>query len=154
MGEKMIDGTNLPYADTEVSIDKSRHEINELLKKYGVEGIQWTWVNNHENLRFIHQYEFEGVKHGVAYEIQIPEIGHLRGLGRERKLVRNDNQAYRVVAHVLKARFVSVECGLKTFENEFLSDIIYKLPNGNVKSVGDIILNQIRKTQEIKLLEE
>lgn len=149
----MIDGTNLPYAETEVSIDKSKQEINELLKKFGVRGIQWTWADNHEMLRFIHEYEFEGVNHGVAYEIQIPEMGIRKGRGSYCKLVRNDAQAYRVVAHVLKNRFVAVECGLKTFENEFLSDIIYKLPDGSVKSVGDIILNQIRKTEEIKLLE-
>lgn len=28
----MIDGTSLPYADTTVSVDKSKQEINDLLK--------------------------------------------------------------------------------------------------------------------------
>jgi len=149
----MIDGTNLPYASTKIDIEKSKIQTNELLKKFGVSGIQWTWVNNIEILRFIHDFEFDGVKHQIGYEMQVPEMGIKKGPAYEKRLERNDRQAYRIVWHVLKARFVAVESGLKTFEEEFLSDIIYKLPNGRTTKIGDIILNQISKTEPINLLE-
>ncbi len=149
----MIDGTNLPYARTKISPEKSKIQINELLKKFGVRGIQWTWMDNIEILRFIHEFEMEGVKHNIAYEIRVPEIGIKKGSGYDRRLVRNDSQGYRVLWHVLKNRFVAIECGLKTFENEFLSDIIYKLPDGRPAKVGDIVFKQLSETKPIKLLE-
>lgn len=149
----MIDGTKLPYARTDINIEKSKIQTNELLKKFGVSGIQWTWVDNIEILRFIHDFEIEGVKHQIGYEIQIPEMGIKKGSAYEKRLERNDKQAYRIVWHVLKARFVAVESGLKTFEEEFLSDIIYKLPDGRSAKVSDIVFNQIAETKPIKLLE-
>jgi len=150
----MIDGTALPYSSTQVSIEKSKFEINKLLRKFGVKGIQWTWMKNNEVLRFIHEYELNGVNHNLAYEIQIPEMGIKKGRGYDKKLIQNDNQAYRIVWHVLKNRFVAIECGLQTFENEFLSDILYRLPSGKARKIGDIILNQLSETKEIELLEE
>jgi len=53
----MIDGTDLPYATTTVSIEKSKEDINKLLRKFGCRGIQWTWMDNREILRFIHEFE-------------------------------------------------------------------------------------------------
>lgn len=149
----MIDGTNLPYARTEIDIEKSKIQTNELLKKFGVSGIQWTWLDNIETLRFIHDFEFDGVKHQIGYEIQVPEMGIKKGPTYEKRLERNDKQAYRIVWHVLKARFVAVESGLKTFEEEFLSDIIYKLPDGRTAKVADVIFSQISESKPIKLLE-
>lgn len=154
----MIDGTKLPYAKTEISIEKSKIQTNELLKKFGVSGIQWTWLDNMEVLRFIHTFEVEGVKHQMGYEIQIPEMGIKRGRAYETRLERNDRQAYRIVWHVLKARFVAVESGLKTFEEEFLSDIIYKLPDGSMKKIGDVMLKKLTDSagvgwKEVDLLE-
>lgn len=150
----MIDGSKLPYADTRVSVERSKEKINDLLKEWGTSGIQWTWINNREVLRFIHEYEFEGVKHSVAYEIEIPEMGLKRGRGYDKRLERNDRQAYRVVLHVLKNRFVAIASGMKSFENEFLSDIIYRLPDGRTRKMGDLILGQLSKTKPVDLLEE
>ena len=47
----MIDGTDLPYADTKVSLEKSKAEIDHLLRKFGCIGIQWTWLECKEILR-------------------------------------------------------------------------------------------------------
>lgn len=150
----MIDGSELPYADTSVSVDRSKEKINDLLKEWGVRGIQWTWLDNREMLRFIHEYEFEGVKHGVTYEIVVPEMGIKRGRGYDRKLEHNERQAFRIVLYVLKNRFVAIASGMKTFENEFLSDIVYRLPSGKTQKIGDIILDQISKAKAVNLLEE
>ena len=149
----MIDGTDLPYATTTVSIEKSKEDINKLLRKFGCKGIQWTWIDNNEILRFIHEFEFKGVDKGITFEINIPEMGRRRGLGYERKLVRNDCQAYRIVLHIIKAKLTAVETGVETFVNEFLSNILYKLPDGRAAKVGDIILNQVAETKSINLLE-
>lgn len=48
-GEKMIDGTDLPYADTKVSLEKSKAEIDHLLRKFGCRGIQGAWLDDEEN---------------------------------------------------------------------------------------------------------
>ena len=150
----MIDGTKMPYSDTSVSIDKSKQQINDLLREHDVSGIQWTWIDNKEILRFIHEYEYKGQIKTLSYEIEIPEMGRYRGRGYDKTLERNDRQAYRIVWHVLKNKFVAVDCQLKTFENEFLSEILYKLPDGSMSKVGDIILSQIDKAKSIDLLEK
>lgn len=148
----MIDGSKLPYADTKVSIEKSKEEINNLLKKFGCHGIQWTWLDNQETLRFLHDFEFNGVKKGLAFEISIPDIGKHKGRGYDKIFTRNDKQSYRVVLYIIKSKLTAIETGVETFENEFLSKILYQLPDGRTQKVGDVILNQISQTESIELL--
>lgn len=148
----MIDGSKLPYADTTVGIEKSKEEINKLLKKFGCHGIQWTWLDNSETLRFLHDFEFNGVKKGIAFEISIPDIGVHRGRGYNKIFTRNDKQSYRVVLYIIKSKLTAIETGVETFENEFLSKILYQLPDGRTQKVGDVILNQISQTEPIELL--
>jgi len=149
----MIDGTNLPYVDTSVSIERSKEEIDKLLKKFGCIGIQWTWLDGKETLRFVHEFELKGVKKGITFEIGIPEVSKHTGRGYDKKMVRNDRQAYRIVVHIIKAKLTAVETGVETFENEFLSKILFQLPDGRTQKVGDVILDQISGTKPIKLLE-
>lgn len=149
----MIDGTNLPYVDTKVSIEKSKEEIDRLLKKFGCIGIQWTWLEGKEILRFMHEFELKGVKKGITFEISIPEISKRTGRGYDKKVVGNDRQAFRIVLHIIKAKLTAVETGTETFENEFLSKILFQLPDGRTQKVGDVILDQISGTKPIKLLE-
>ena len=148
----MIDGTKLPYVNTTSSIEKSKEDIDKLLKKFGCRGIQWTWLDDTETLRFLHDYEYEGIKKGLTFEITIPEIGNYHGRGYNKKLMRNDNQAYRMVLYLIKSKLVSIETGIETFENEFLSKILYSLPDGRTQKVGDVILRQISGTKPIELL--
>ena len=148
----MIDGTDLPYADTKVSTDGSKEAINKLLKKFGCKGIQWTWIDDHDILRFTHEFELKGVKHGITFEINIPDIGKRKGRGYDKVFVRNERQAYRIVVHIIKAKLTAVETGAETFENEFLAKILYQLPDGKTAKVGDVILNQISDAKPIDLL--
>ena len=148
----MIDGTKLPYADTIVSIGRSKEEIDKLLIKFGCKGIQWTWIDEREILRFIHEFEIDGVEHGITFEINIPDIGRYKGRGYDKIFMKNERQAYRIVVHIIKAKLVAVETGVETFENEFLSKILYQLPDGKTQKVGDIILKQIGKSKPIDLL--
>jgi hypothetical protein len=67
-------------------------------------------------------------------------------------MVRNDCQAYRIVVHIIKAKLTAVEFGVETFENEFLSKILFQLPDGRTQKVGDVILDQIGGTKPIQLL--
>ena len=150
----MIDGTKLPYADTMVSTERSKEEINKLLKKFGCNGIQWTWIDGKEILRFIHEFELEGVKHGITFEINIPDIGKYKGRKYDKIFMRNERQAYRIVVHIIKAKLTAVETGVETFENEFLSKVLYQLPSGRTQKVGDVILDQISKSKPINLLIE
>lgn len=150
----MINGTNLPYSNTTVSIEKSKDEINNLLKKFGCKGIQWTWIDNKEILRFIHEFEYKGIKKGITFEINIPEVGKTQGRGYDKILMRNDKQSFRIVLHIIKAKLTAVETGVETFENEFLSKILYQLPNGNMKKIGDVIFDQLAESKPVELLKE
>lgn len=148
----MINGTNLPYASTTVSIEKSKEGINRLLKKFGCRGVQWTWIDNKEILRFIHEFEFEGVKKGITFEIGIPDIGKYKGRGYDKTFMRDDKQSFRIVLHIIKAKLTAVETGVETFENEFMSKILYRLPSGKTVKIGDVVFEQMQKTKDIDLL--
>lgn len=151
-------GKGLPYYNTTVDAEKSKAEITKLLKKYGSSGIQWTWMSKGgheiEVLRFIHECEIKGVKKGIAFEVKVPDIERTVGQGYDKKTVPHRNQALRLVYHVMKNRLAAIDCGLETFEETFLSKILYKLPDGRPATVGDIVMKQIESTKKIKLLEE
>ncbi len=148
----MIDGTNLPYARTTVSTDRSKEEINKLLKKFGCRGIQWTWLDDKEILRFIHEFEFKGVKKALTFEMNIPDIGRYTGQGYGKRFVRNNEQAFRIAFYIIKAKLTAVETGVETFEEVFLSKILYKLSDGQSGKIGDIVLDQVIETKPIDLL--
>lgn len=148
-------GKDLPYYSTTVDAERSKAEITKLLRKYGSSGIQWTWMSKggHETeiLRFIHECEIKGVKKGIAFEVKVPDME--KTIGYDKKIAPHRNQAMRLVYHVMKNRLAAIDCGLETFEETFLSKIIYKLRDGRPATVGDIVLKQIEDIKPIELIE-
>jgi len=63
----------------------------------------------------------------------------------------NYEQSMRLFYWYIKSKLEAVAYGVKTFEKEFLDDLIYRLPDGRDVKVGDMILKQVGEGKGINL---
>lgn len=123
---------------TEVSIDKSKADIEKLLKKYGAKAFGYSW---HEE-DGLYTVLFEIQNRRVRFLLPMPHIseytktptGKLRTEdSMQTAWEQAQRQRWRALVLVIKAKLEAVDSGILTFEEEFLSHIV--LPNG--KTVGE-----------------
>lgn len=119
---------------TTVSVEKSKGEIENLLRRYGADQFMSGW----EDGRSLIQFRAKG-KH-IRFVLPLPlktEERFLRtpGRGNEYSPERADSlweqacrQSWRAMVLVVKAKLEAVESGITTFEEEFYAHIV--LPNG------------------------
>lgn len=125
--------------NTEVSVERSRAEIEKLIVRYGATS---TAFMNAPGRALI---MFECQDRRVVFELPLPDIDNPKfGKTPTGRLKKGGPQAryeaweqacrscWRALALVIKAKLEAVESGITTFEDEFLAHII--MPDG--MSVG------------------
>jgi hypothetical protein len=135
------------YAErTEVSSDKSRAEIENILRRYGATAFGYGWDEAGAVVMF------QVGDRRVRFQLPLPdrnahEFTHTptRNYPRdpaaqEAEYERAVRQRWRAVCLVIKAKLEAVEAGISTLENEFLAHII--LP-GSGATVGEWIRPQL-----------
>jgi hypothetical protein len=139
-------------ADTSVSVEKSRAEIETILRRYGAEAFSYGWNFQQSVIQF--------KAHGRMLKFVLPlpdrkerRFTHTSGKGLERSPYdaeraweQSCRQSWRALALVIKAKLEAVECGIVEFEQEFLAHIV--LPNGD--TVGNWIIPQIEESYQTK----
>lgn len=141
----MINRKKPPYDRTDVSVIKTQNEIQQLLLEYGAEGIQWTLIRNGlPKLAFVIEADINGAHKKVGVQIDPPLI-------QRPNKTYNYEQSMRLFYWYIKSKLEAVAYGVKTFEKEFLDDLIYRLPDGRDVRVGDLILKQIGEGKDINL---
>lgn len=126
--------TNRAYENTNVSIAKSRGQIDIILRKWGVTGI--TWAEDYNSgmvvLRFRWQREEDGHQYSARFTIQIQTDDELKKLAIDKRSGRHSDKKYarlrdmrgkrehRVLFFMLKALFEAVAEGLMVPEQVFL----------------------------------
>lgn len=132
-------------ANTIVSADKSRAEIERCLVRYGATGFTYGWQGSMAVIGF------EAKNRRVAFFLPMPdktskEFTHTAGKGQRRTqeagLVAWEQacrQRWRALALAVKAKLEAVEAHITTFDDEFLAHMV--LPNG--KTVGQTIQPQL-----------
>ena len=131
-------------SSTNVSIEKSRAEIERTLSRYGATGFMYGWMGDRHMLAF----EMAGRK--IRLELQMPgqysqeikysSAGRARGeAARQKAYDQAVRQRWRAFALVLKAKLEAIEAGITTFESEFLHGTL--LPSG--QTVGEWLEPQI-----------
>lgn len=139
-------------ADTSVSTDQSRAEIERTLRKYGATSFMYGW----DGPRAVVGFEMHNRR--IKFVLPMPDqhdpqFTHTAG----RKLQRSQSQAYaaweqacrqrwRALNLVIKAKLEAVDCGITQFEEEFLAHIV--LPNGS--TYGDFAIPQIAEVYETR----
>jgi len=128
---------------TIVPVEKSRAEIERTIIRYGAGSFMSGFHDNKAVIQFIMK------NRQVRFLMNLPERSqflrdgrnHVRSSAKVDEAVdQATRQRWRALLLVLKAKLESVESGISTFEQEFLSNIV--LPNG--QTAGDWLIPQIK----------
>lgn len=133
-----------PYGDTKINWDRTRLQIEDLLRDYGAIGISWAAYRGTEYLQFIVEVEVQGFKKEIGIQINVPFITQLKGRW-EKQRVYNKNQSYRVLYWFVKSKLEAVAYGLNTIEREFLSQVLVPLPDNTTTTIGNVIEDYLAK---------
>ena len=137
-------------AETAVSVERSRAEIETVLHRYGADQFAYATAPEAAMIGF-HMKE-----RLVRFHVPLPNRADKRfWFTPGRGLRRSDEDAYReweqacrqrwrALCLVVKAKLEAVDAGITTFENEFLAHIV--LPDG--RTVGESVRENIRLAYE------
>lgn len=137
-------------ADTSVSSERSRAEIESTLRRYGADS--FGYMSNRDTAVI----GFQAHGRRIKFELPMPdpkarEFTHTPGRNIERSPAQADaaweqacRQRWRALALCVKAKLEAVEAGITTFEAEFLAHIV--LPGG--ATVGELALDKIALAYE------
>ena len=130
-------------ANTTVSTEKSRAEIERTLTRYGADQFAYGWSGDQAMVGFT----FEGRQ--IRFTLNMPNrdarefTHHARGKRTAESAYNQWEQAcrqrWRALVLVVKAKLEAVEAGISSFETEFLGHIV--LPDGS--TVGEWMGPQI-----------
>lgn len=136
-------GGNRYAANTSVSSDASRAEIERTLKRYGADQFMYGWDDEQALVRFRMSGRY------VEFRLPMPNRAdplftrHSRGArtvdAAEKLWEQAGRQRWRALALVVKAKLEAVASEITTFEDEFMAHIL--LPNG--ETVGAWMRPQI-----------
>jgi hypothetical protein len=141
-------------ADTYVSVEKSKAEIEQTLTRFGADEFQSGWRSGEAVVAFRCHGWF------VRFILALPDKTEERFLttpGKRRQRSEDDvyraweqacRQKWRALALCIKAKLVAVEEGVTTFEDEFLAHIT--LPNG--RAVREMVSPQLKLAYETKTM--
>jgi hypothetical protein len=144
-------------AKTEVSMEKSEAEIKTTLRKYGASGYMSGWRDNQcliafeirgKSIRFVLNLPHPGDKQFTEFRRKGGYSVQVRSEGVARQLYDQAcRQRFRALALCIKAKMEAVECGIVTFEQEFLAHFV--MPDG--RNLGEHIIPQLENGQMPKL---
>lgn len=131
-------------ANTEVSSDRSRAEIERVLTRYGATQFMYGWDEDGAMVAFVASHR------QVRFILPMPKRDDYgstpTGRSRTAKAATDawaqaTRQRWRALALVIKAKLEAVESGIVTFDEEFLAHIV--TPDG--RRVGDAVLPVMQK---------
>lgn len=134
-------------ANTDVSAEKSRGEIELTLQRYGATGFMYGWDENKAIVGF------KMKNRQIKFVLAMPDKSEKRfWYTPGRNLKRTSSQAFdaweqatrqkwRALSLAVKAKLEAVDAGIATFEQEFLAHVV--LPDG--RTVGEYVTPQIEE---------
>jgi hypothetical protein len=133
----------MTYAQTtDVPIDRSKAEIEKVLRRHGSEG--FGYISQGGNALVIFQFR----KIPFRIEVKMPEIGAFeqtpRGRARRNQAIEREYEQacrskWRALLLVIKAKLEAVEQGISTIEHEFAADIVTE----SGKTLGQVLDKQL-----------
>lgn len=134
-------------ADTSVPVEKSRVEIEKMLRRHGATAIASGWEQTHAAI----QCRIQGrvlrftVPMPLRTEHASTPTGRIRTSAQiTAALEQAERTRWRALMLVIKAKIEAVESGIETFENAFLANIM--LPSG--ETVGEWAAGELERVYE------
>ena len=146
----MIISKRPPYSSTIADPDRTKAQIDKLLRQYGINEFQWTNTQLQTVLAFKAETEINGQRRTLLIKVEPPLFVSARRTwdetrGRyEKKDLPNYAQSYRLLYHWLKAKIEAIAYGLTSVEQEFLSQVVVSLPGGESRTIGEILTDPQR----------
>ena len=136
-------------SQTQVSEERSRIDIERLLKHFGAEGFLYAVEDRKARIAFKH--EGLAIRFTVCLpddeELRVTERGRVRRGGALRKAVDQETRRrWRSLCLAVKAKVVAVTDGVETFEAAFLPYLVWG-PEG--KTLGEQLLPRIREAAKL-----
>jgi len=104
---------NPPYLDTTVPYERTKAEIEIILKSYGIKNIRWTTLEGQDDtLEFIVEPQVQDVKKQLGVAVKPPHIVIKKKLHGKLVESENINQEYRLLFHWIKSKIEAVIWGL------------------------------------------
>lgn len=126
-------------ASTSVPVERTRQEIESVLRRYGADQFVSGWEHGRAMLGFrVHDRM-------VRFELPLPKESDYKWkwnateAQKEKQIAQDDRQRWRALLLVIKAKLEAVESKIATFESEFLAHIV--MPNN--RTVGEILIPQL-----------
>lgn len=117
---------------TEVSVEKSRAEIETILKRYGATHFAYMSEPSRAVIAFV------ASERNIRFDLPLPKVEEFRRTRQNRVYRGNDamlkaweqgcREKWRALALCIKAKLESVEAKIETFESAFLAHIV--MPDG------------------------
>lgn len=137
--------------ETDVSVARSRAEVEETLERYGASGFGYSWQEDDFGRRIV-AIQFEIDRRRVLLRLPMPDpdaeefkrtpTGQKRQFEAvERAYQQAVRQRWRALNLVVKAKLEAVETGIETVEQAFLANLM--LPSG--ETVGEWVGPQIEE---------
>ena len=153
--------SKLPYENTMIAPEQTKAEIDAMLHEFiiidpntkrktaFISGIRWTeLIGDMPMLEFMVEYDDpSGIHKGLAIRVKPPLLQVKKGRKYGYRWENAPAQSMRLLYWWLKSRLEAILFGLRDFTQEFLSDVIMKLPNGRDATVGEIIAPQIKESK-------
>ena len=139
-------------SQTSVSVSRSKAEIEDILQRYGAGGFMSGWMGDKAMIAF------QMGNRQVRFILPLPDRDDREftttETGRSRSKAaahaaweQGCRQRWRALCLVIKAKLEAVECGIVTFDQEFLAHII----TGNGMTVGEQVIPMIESTATPRL---
>lgn len=137
-------------ANTSVSVERSRAEIESTLTRYGATSFSSGWQSGAAAVMFEADGRF------IRFVLPLPDrqaqrftrtaTGRARSASEAEKAWKQEERArWRALLLVIKAKLEAVEAGITTFEQEFLANVV--LPDGG--TVGEWVGPQLDKSYSL-----
>ena len=132
----MIAPKRLPFSNTKVDPERTKGQIINLLKSYGVTDYIWAEQGDMVQLGFKAEIEYEGKPKSWNVMLRPPlrfEQKRVWDEGKRATIVKNIpnySQSYRFMLHYLKIKLMAVFSGAYKFEEEFMADLMVPTREG------------------------
>jgi hypothetical protein len=144
---------------TKVSVEKSKAEIEKLLRSFGASAFVSAWKDGKAIIEFALEIneQLKGLR--VRFEMKIPKKVDDKytknGYGNEcspavaERLWESDVRAnWRALGLLIKAKMAAVDADITSFESEFLAHIVVPSPSGGTTTTGDMLIPQLPRVYE------
>jgi hypothetical protein len=145
-----------PYENSKLTPAQSREKIAELLEKYGCRDLSWTMIDKRYNLKFALEIEIAQNKRLLGFIFIPPQIPkevkqYNEKLYRYDKVIINDEVvSFRVLYWYLKNKIIAVQTGLISAEQEFMANILIRLPDGREGTLLDKLKEELPRLTNIQ----